>query len=296
MKIDDTTFFYAFDKNLNPVETVNSGDTITFSTKDCFSNQINTASDFQNLDWNNVNPATGPVAVKGASKGDILKVEILKIDIKDKGVMCVAPGAGVLGDMVKEAKARVFDIQNGFVNFNEKIKVPLNKMIGVIGVAPEGDAVPNGTPSSHGGNMDNKVITEGATLYLPVFHEGALFGLGDLHGAMGDGEVGVSGLEVCGEVAVRISVIKGKTITDPMLEDKTDFYTIVSSETMENALKRAVSNMEKYLSEKIGLEFSDAVMLASMAGNAEIAQVVDPLVTVRFRMPKNIFVNFEELF
>ncbi|MFP3489757.1 acetamidase/formamidase family protein, partial [Staphylococcus sp. SIMBA_130] len=89
-------------------------------------------------------------------------------------------------------------------------------MIGVIGVAPDGDGVSCGTPGAHGGNMDNKMVTEGAVLYFPVFAEGALFGLGDFPAAMGDGEVSVSGIEVPGQPTVKLEVIKGEPIVQPM--------------------------------------------------------------------------------
>src|SRR5690606_34634756 len=126
--------------------------------------------------------------------------------------------------------------------FNE-LQIPVNKMIGVIGVAPEAEGVNCGTPGAHGGNMDNKMVTEGATLYFPVFAEGALFALGDLHAAMGDGEVSVSGVEVAGEVTVTLDVVKGMSLRHPMLENEEVFTQIVSAPTLDEAAKTAAVEM-----------------------------------------------------
>lgn len=159
-------------------------------------------------------------------------------------------------------------------------------MIGVIGVAPEGEGVNCGTPGAHGGNMDNKMVAEGATLYFPVFTEGALFGLGDLHAAMGDGEVSVSGVEVPGEVTVTLEVIKGEALAHPMLENDEVFTQIVSAETLDEAAKLAASEMIERVTKKSGLPLSEVTMLMSAVGQSEICQIVDPLMTARFVVPK----------
>ncbi len=284
--------FYSFGKDLKPALSADSGETLVFETKDCFSDQISKPSDFDVLDWNHINPATGPVFINGAEKGDVLKVEIINIEINDRGAMCVAPGAGVLGDGITAAEARMIPVKDNMIIFNDKIKLPLKKMIGVIGVAPEGDDVLNGTPGCHGGNMDTKVIKEGASLYLPVFRTGALFGLGDLHAAMGDGEVCVSGVEICGKVTVKLSVIKGKTIKNPIVEDSAHIYTIASAPSMEVAAKECTGDMAALLTEKTGLSLAEATMLMSAAGNLQFSQVVDPLVTLRFAMPKSVLEGY----
>lgn len=159
-------------------------------------------------------------------------------------------------------------------------------MIGVIGVAPEGDGVNCGTPGAHGGNMDNKMITEGATLYFPIFAEGALFSLGDFHAAMDDGEVSVSGVEVPGAAIVTLEVIKGETFTHPMLENGEVFTQIASSETLDDAVKVATREMIERIEVKSGLLISEVTMLMSAVGQSEICQIVDPLMTARFVVPK----------
>lgn len=277
---------YDFNKVHEPIRTVPSGSTVTIQTYDCFQNQIQSEqTEVTAIDWDKINPATGPLYVEGAIPGDVLKVKIERIDIGDQGVMVVGPELGVMGHALSKMESKILPIQDGHVRFNE-LQIPVNKMIGVIGVAPEGEGVNCGTPGAHGGNMDNKMVTEGATLYFPVFTEGALFALGDLHAAMGDGEVSVSGVEVAGEVSVTLDVIKGTTLQHPMLENEEVFTQIVSAPTLDEAAKTAAVEMIERIAEKASIPVSEVTMLMSAVGHSEICQIVDPLMTARFVVPK----------
>ena len=277
---------YEFNKAHRPVKIVPSGTSIEIVTYDCFENQLQTKEDeIAGIDWNRVNPATGPIYVKDAEPGDVLKVSIEKLEIGDQGVMVVGPDLGVMGHRLEEMESKIIRIEDGAARFND-IRIPLNPMIGVIGVAPEGDGVSCGTPGAHGGNMDNKMITEGAVLYFPVFAEGALFGLGDFHAAMGDGEVSVSGIEVPGKATVKLEVIKGESLVQPMLENAEVVTQIASAATLDEAAKLATELMVDRVVEKTGMPVSEATMLMSAVGQVEICQVVDPLMTARFAVPK----------
>lgn len=280
---------YKMSKNNPPVAKVPSGSVVIFETSDAFNDQITSEEQgIATLDWNHVNPATGPLYIEGAMPGDVLKIEIQEINVADYGVTAAIPGAGIFGDQVKNPQVKILDVKDGYVKFNDKIRVPIKPMIGVIGVAPEACDIPCGTPDVHGGNMDNKLITAKTTLYLPVFHPGALLAMGDLHAAMGDGEVMVTGLEIAGQVKVKVDVIKGKTIKHPRLETATHFYTIASHADLLEATKLATTEMLNIVMEKCELSFNEAGMLLSMAGDTQIAQVVDPLLTARFAMSKDI--------
>ncbi|QHA94149.1 acetamidase [Bacillus sp. N1-1] len=277
---------YDFNKTHKPVKIVPSGTSVQIVTYDCFENQLQTEEDeITGIDWNRVNPATGPIYVKDALPGDVLKVSIEKIEIGDQGVMVVGPDLGVMGHRLKEMESKMIPIQDGVARFND-ISIPLNPMIGVIGVAPEGDGVSCGTPGAHGGNMDNKMIKEGAVLYFPVFAEGALFGLGDFHAAMGDGEVSVSGIEVPGKATVKLEVIKGESLVQPMLENAEVVTQIASAATLDKAVTLATELMVDRVVEKSGMSVSEATMLMSAIGQVEVCQVVDPLLTARFVVPK----------
>lgn len=282
----DVGIIYEFNETNQPIATVASGSIVRVETYDCFKNQIDSEDmALTDLDWDQINPATGPIFVEGAKPGDLLKVTIHTIEIDSQGVMLVGPNLGVMGHQIDKLNAKILPIENDKILFNELL-LPLNKMIGVIGVAPSGQGVNCGTPGAHGGNMDNKMVTEGATLYFPVAVEGALFGLGDFHAAMGDGEVSVSGVEVAGAATVTLEVIKGEHLEQPMLENAASFTQIASAMTLDDASKMATQLMINRLVERTNLNVSEVTMLMSAVGQLEICQVVDPLVTVRFVVPK----------
>jgi len=287
--------FYAMDKNNAPAIYVDSGDTVTLEAHDCFTGQItveeNTSS---GLKWDEINPATGPVYVNGLKPGNALKVTIEKIDIGDQGIVVTGPQSGVMGDELTEFTRRILPIdkENNTVDF-DGFKIPVNKMIGVIGVAPEGNAVNNGTPGDHGGNMDSIKITEGATLYLPAFHEGGLFGLGDVHGAMGDGEVGVSGLEVESEVTVKLEVVEDIDIAHPLLVNDEGAFMNVSDEDLNIAVDQSVKEMIKFLQPYTKKTLNEMAKLMSLTGHTQVNQVVDPKKTGRYFVPKFVLDHFE---
>lgn len=286
---NDATIF-TFDKQHPAKLTVNPGDKISITTKDCFSNLVDEQNTLATLDWNQINPATGPIYVKDAQKGDILKVTIHSIELADQGVCAVGPGFGLVP--IEKMSQKIIPIREQQAIFSESIHLPLNPMIGVIGVAPEGEAISTGTPDAHGGNMDTKLIKEGAILYFPIFTEGALFALGDLHAVMGDGEIGGSGLEIAGTVIVTLDLIKAADsklkIAHPIIETDDHFAFIVSRETIDQAIIDATNIGVHHLQRALNISLEDATMLGSLACQAEISQLVDPQLTARFMVPKTL--------
>jgi amidase len=280
---------YAFSKEHQPVKRISAGSQIVIETYDCFQNQIRSNdTPVNSIDWDQINPATGPIFVEGAQPGDILSVKIENIELGDEGVMAVGPNLGVMGHRIEQFEAKMIPIRDGKAVFNDRVQIPLNPMVGVIGVAPAGDPVSCGTPGAHGGNMDTKLITSGATLYFPVFAEGALFGLGDLHAAMGDGEIGVSGIEIPGKVTVTLDVIKGHRLNHPLLVNQKGIAVIVSAETLDEAVKTSVEEMIDLLHPRTDLTLNHLTMLMSAVGQTQISQVVDPLLTARFFVPNSV--------
>ncbi|MEH7249557.1 acetamidase/formamidase family protein [Neobacillus niacini] len=277
-----------------PVKKVESGSTVVFETLDCFSNFIQKEDQpFSSVGWDKINPATGPLYIEDAVKGDTLKVEILDIEIDSKGVMTTAPNLGVLGNIVTGETTKIIPIQDGKAIFNEKIHIPIKPMIGVIGTSPATEDIPTGTPGSHGGNMDCKKIIKGSTLYLPVNVPGALLSMGDLHAVMADGEIVICGLEIPGKVTVKVSVIKNTSLPLPMLQSEDKVITIASAETLDEAAKLATIHMHTFIVENMGLEIDEAGMLLSLVGELRICQVVDPLMTARMEFPQSIVDQYE---
>jgi len=284
--LKDTTIYAMSAKN-KPVLHVESGTQIQFETWDALHGQIKNAdAGFDGLNWERVNPASGPVFINGAEPGDILSIKIDKIEIADTGVVICGKGMGVMGSVLQESATKIIPIKNGAAHFSKEIQLPLNKMIGVIGVAPENGDISCGVPDLHGGNMDCKEIKEGATLFLPVFVPGALLALGDLHAVMADGEIGVSGLEVAGSVIVTVDLIKEKQMPLPFIQNNSHVMTLASDADLDIAVETAVANMVSYLTESEGFTPEDAVMLISLVGDVRICQVVDPKKTVRVEFPR----------
>lgn len=289
-RIPRTHVVYAMSRDNAPVAKIASGSDVCFETCDCFADQIaSEQAAFTELDWNRINPATGPVYVQDAQPGDVLRVEIKRITPRShQAVMVTAPGLGAIGDELQQPQIRTVPLAEGFALLPGGVRWPLKPMIGVIGVAPAGDAVPCGTPDAHGGNMDCKIITEGCTLWLPVNVEGALFALGDLHAAMGDGEVSVCGLEIPGEVVVNLRVVKNRPLPTPMIGTADALYTLASAKTLDEAAQLATRNMAHFVANHSAVTLADAINLMSITGDLQICQVVDPLKTCRFALPRSV--------
>lgn len=287
MKVTTDQIIYKFAKDNSSAITVSSGTTLEIETYDCFSNQLRTEEDqMETLDWDRINPATGPIFVEGAEAGDLLKVTIHNIEIDNKGTVVAGEELGILGGILKDTQTKIIPIINGKAQFGDGIEIPIQPMIGVIGVAPKSEGINTGTPGAHGGNMDNTMIAAGATLYFNVEVPGALFALGDVHAVMGDGEIGVSGLEIPARIQVTLEVVKGKEIEGPLLENKEFWSVIASAEVIEDAIQGATERMFRFLKARLDLKETEIAMLMSLTGQLQFCQVVDPLKTVRFTMPK----------
>jgi amidase len=287
--IGSKDFIFSFSDKNAPVLNAEPGDELVIETQDCFSNQINNPEDrLEQLDWDRINPATGPVFIRGAAKGDTLKVTIKKIEINDMAVVATGKDMGLFGGLLPDTYVRILSVKDGSVHFSDTLSLPVKSMIGVIGVAPENQAISCGTPGSHGGNMDNTMIGEGATIYFPVFCEGALFALGDVHAVMGDGEVCVSGAETRAKVTVAVDLLKGKKLNNPVVENAEFFATIAAEESLDKAVCTSAIDMYELLKNATQLRDEEIAMLLSLSGNVEICQVVDPKKTARFVVPKKV--------
>ena len=179
---------YSMSPDHPPAARIASGEQVIFETSDCFGCQLTSEEQKVGaIDWERINPATGPLYVEGALPGDVLKVEILDISLADHATAVEMPGEGVYGHLPTKETTRIFPVKDGILTFNDRLTFPVEPMIGVIGVAPAEGSVLTGTPDSHGGNMDCNRICAGSTLYLPVNVPGALLAMGDLHAIMGAG-------------------------------------------------------------------------------------------------------------
>ncbi len=287
--VDAENVIYGFSAGMKPRLVVSPGDKVVFETLDCFGGALKTTQDrFEDVGWENINPATGPVYVTGAEIGDTLCVDILDIQVKSPGIMISVPGMGYAPERVKKSSTIIVPIKNGLVHLPNDVILEAKPMIGVIGVAPAIGTIPTGTPGLHGGNMDTVAIAEGATVYLPVEVQGALLAMGDLHALMGDGEVLLCGVEVAGTVTVAPRVLKDLILPCPVVETEGAFYAVWSAETLDDAAEGALDRAIDLLMSALDCTVEDAMILLSAKGNLQISQVVDPLKTVRMEIPKSL--------
>lgn len=292
-KVTRDRLFFAFEPKLNPASHVEQGEHVVLETHDCFEGQIQTSLDLvDKLDWNHVNPATGPVYIEGTKPGDILRVDLLEVKIGQQSSMVTIPGEGALGDVITQMETAILKLDGDKLVFKDKIRIPKKPMIGVIGVAPESGSVPNGTPGPHGGNMDCTLMCEGNSAYFTVGVEGALFGAGDFHAAMGDGEIVVCGAETSGELLFKAQVVDLKGLPTPFVEAPDLVATIYSAPTIDEAANGAIHRMAQFLTEFVKLPLNDAGMLMSLVGQLKFCQVVDPLKTIRFEFPKWVLAEY----
>ncbi|MDR2179303.1 MAG: acetamidase/formamidase family protein [Synergistaceae bacterium] len=283
-------YVYQFEPGMKGVAEARPGEKVIFETKDCFAGQVESENtSCAAIDSDHVNPATGPLSVAGAEKGDLLGVSIENIELASRAFSVVIPGKGALHDKVDEPLIRAVEIDNvRRTGTFKNISLPLKPMIGVIGVATESDSIPTGTPGKHGGNMDTRDITSGATLWLPVFQRGAMLALGDCHALMGDGEIGCSGAEVEARVTVSVDILKGSAFSWPLLVTAEEMMVIVSAETIDQAAATASDVMVALAAKTLDLDLKDALILCSLTMDLRISQIVDPLKTVRAVLPLNI--------
>ena len=292
---------------LEPILTVEPGSVVRFECTDATGGQLgpeSTVADLAELDVDAVHTLTGPIAVDGAEPGDVLEIEILDLEHRGWGYTLVLPGEtglGLLPEDVPEPALHVWDLEDGVARFVNGIEVPLQPFPGTVGVAPAEDGDHDTTPPrSVGGNLDIKHLSAGATLFLPVAVEGALFSVGDCHAAQGDGEVCVTGIEAPMAVTCRIDVRSDLTLEQPRFEtdgpfapagrDGPAYGTAGVDEDPRAAAKAAVRGMIDHLEADRGLTREEAYILCSAAVDLKINQAVnEPNWTVSAYLPEHIF-------
>lgn len=283
LRIESTQKVDRLSRENPPAARCKSGDTVTFVTEDCYDGAVSRQG-ARSYDARMENPATGPLFVEGATPGGALKVEILSIKTRPWGAMGTYFGKGAFRKYTGEYEMRALAFDGDTVTLAGH-RLRLEPMVGVIGVAPVGEAVPTITPGPHGGNMDCSRIVAGAAVYFPVACEGALLVMGDLHALMGDGEVFGYGLEVSGEVTVRVSAVPKMTLAQPLLFEGGRAMVIASAKTLDEAADLAVQTLYELLLSR-GVDRVEAGLLLSLKCDVAVCQIVDPLVTVRAMMPE----------
>lgn len=266
-----TDYTYRFSKDAKPIGRVSSGDILKVKTVDCFCEQIKKEEDtVEHVDWERVNPATGPIYIEDAEPGDVLAVDILNIELNNQGVVCTIPECGPFADK-SEIRTSVIRVEDGFIKYKD-LSWQIRPMIGVIGVAPEGEEISTGYVGNHGGNMDNPDIVAGTTVWLPVRAKGALLALGDLHATMAEGEVIGVGIEISGEVILRVRLVKSFELNWPIVETDDMFYVSTCGSTCDDAIKAGYLEMHRLIMKSYGWDYTDAGMYMTMRGQLRANQ------------------------
>jgi len=236
---------------------------------------------------------TGPVCVEGAEPGDTLEVKILSIDMPiDYGYNGCSGFLPANCDRAAGSTLIALDKKTMTAAYTPGIVVPLKPFFGSMGVAPapELGRVSSNPPGRHAGNMDNKELVAGSTLFIPVFAKGALFEVGDGHVAQGDGEVDQTAIETSLRGRLQLTVRKDMKLTWPRAETATDYISMGFDESLTTATTIAVQEMVDFLSATKKLTKHQAYQVISIAGNVAVTQLVDkPNVGVHVRMPKSVF-------
>ncbi len=298
---------FGWDNSFVPVERVAPGATIEFQCLDAGGGQLqadSTVADVAKLDFERVNPVTGPIFVEGAEPGDALKVTIEMFKPSGFGWTANIPGFGLLADDFTEPALNIWKYDAASLEpalFGKNARVPLKPFAGTIGNAPAEVGLHSVVPPRRvGGNLDIRDLAAGTTLYLPVEVAGALFSVGDTHAAQGDGEVCGTAIESPMDVVLKLDLVKDARLKTPRfttsgpvtrhLDAKGYEVTTGIGPDLMMGAKEAVAQMVDLLAGRYQIDPVEAYMLASVCGDLRISEIVDvPNWVVSFYFPRCVF-------
>jgi acetamidase/formamidase len=294
-----------FDAAIPPVLKIESGDKVNLSTLMLMDGQLRGGMTLEELLAKRQtytdrkmgsHTLTGPIFVHGAEPGDVLEVRIEKLVPANCGVNYHYPARINMGGLPEDfpggqIKTLPIDAQKMETTFAPGVIIPLRPFMGVMGVAPKpGEKKPAAVPDYFGGNMDNKELVAGTSLFLPVHVPGALFSTGDAHAVQGDGEVNVTAIETAMEEAVfQFVVRKDMKLERPMAETPTHWITMGFHQDLDEAVKIALRDAIRFISQTKGLTPDDAYALSSLAVDLRVTQIVDGNKGIHAMIPKAIF-------
>jgi amidase len=240
------------------------------------------------------NPATGPIYVEGAKPGDVLKVNIHHLGLVGLGFTALWPGSGIFPDWARKQEfgiqSHIVKVADGVVHWNDEIKIPAAPMVGVIGTAPPLESISTVDNGTFGGNIDVQEVTDGNSILLPVYHDGALLHIGDVHALQGDAEAnGIGAIEIRGQVTLSVELApKAASMTWPRLETPTHIGTMACARPLDDALRLAFQEMVLWLEEDYGFSRAEAYMFLGSVAEARCTQMVNPKYTYVCKVAKSL--------
>ncbi|MEM2106399.1 MAG: acetamidase/formamidase family protein [Candidatus Bathyarchaeia archaeon] len=293
------THHYTLSPHAEPTMTVTPGETVIVETLDNVGNRVDSEMDKDKI-RPPLNPLSGPIYIEGAERGDALEIIIENIKpTRDFGwtgqtsewgfIEMGSPIWNIFKDTIP-TEIKICRIQGDKVTFPLKngntIDLPLRPIVGTIGTAPEAE-VQSTTPGPYGGNMDCQEVRPKNRLYLPVYVEGGLLYLGDIHALQGHGELGGAPIEIPSETTLTINLVKEKTIGWPRIVSEDHLVTVGSSKPTEAAIKTALAEMVGWLMSDYSMDIWDANLLLTATAEIECSQITNPLYTAALKMPKS---------
>jgi len=238
-----------------------------------------------------LNGATGPVHVRGATCAHVLICDIEEMELTPPGFTAIAPGLWPFLDQEHghaRAPHRVVDVRDGHVIWDERTRIPIRPMVGVLGTAPALEAISTIDCGPHGGNLDVQELGPGSRVYLPVAVDGALLFLGDCHAVQGDGELcGFGAIEIRSRVTIRVDIApRPAAMSWPRFEDATHIGTVACARPLEDAFRLAAKELALWLADDYGFSLPDAVLLLGQVVEARCTQLVNPHFTYVCKIPK----------
>jgi len=245
-----------------------------------------------------VNGATGPIEVRGSKAGDMLKVEIVNMELDKLGFTALWPGIGMFPDWVRRKEfgiqTRVVEVKDGRVHWNDHLKLSVKPMIGVLGVAPVHGAVLTVDNGPHGGNLDVQEITTGNTVMFRVNKDGTHLFMGDCHAIQGDGECnGMGAIEIAATLTVRVSLEKAPPrLNHPRIETATHICTLGCARPLEDAMRIAFEEMVYWMEDEWKIPAAEGYMLLGQIAEARCTQVVNPKYTYICKVDKGVLASY----
>lgn len=267
--------YYELNRYNPPALTIHPGETITIETEDTFNGLVRKEGDHRDLlKKPQGNPQSGPIYIEGATKGDALVVYIKSIEARiGQSATDMTFGRRGLGEFLGldiPINTRICPVRDGKVWWSPTVPLPYQPMIGTIGCAPEYGSPTTSPAGDYGGNMDIKEVTEGNTIYLPVYVDGALLHLGDAHAVQGDGELCGTALEMPATVTLTVDLIKDKTIPRPRIRSTNEIMCVATGRPMERSIAQAYSDLIFWMEEDFNIPRWDALSLLTMVGKLSV--------------------------
>jgi amidase len=261
-----------FDANHSPAARVRPGEVFVMETNDRF------------RDWNDgkawpmeqLTVMTGPVFIEGVKPGHVLAVDVLDIrPTQGFGYVIAIPGYGAFKDRV-EFRKKVVPIEGNQIRYSDNISLPFVPNVSKIGLAPAQGAQPSGAVGAFGGQLSNGQLGPGSTVYLPVFVEGGLLTIEDVHAKMGDGEVAASAVEIAAEVTLRCRTANELPLSHPLVVTRQEVVTMGDGDTVEAAANSAINRLAQIMMDRMHIDITEAAMLVSIASDVRISEMGSP--------------------